>query len=281
MWTAPWRHCATAVGWVLLYVHRNRRLIRDGSPGRPPRLFAQLLSSEPLLCTGWRGVSLIWLLIRHCATAVLGVTWCLTDLDAVTSPCHCCARTVVVSHWSVCCYVTVPLLCSDWRGLTLICMLLRHCATAVLGLSWCHTDLYAVTSPCYCCARTDVVSHWSGCYYVTVPLLFSGWRNAMSRWSGCCYVTAVSYRCSPSQCYCASALLLRQGESADMEPSPNELNNAAACVTRQICTFQCHQVSPATPRVTVCRTLNSGMISQVAISPFIYLFNLRLNRKFL
>ena len=29
------------LGWlveVLLYVHRNRRLIRDGSPGRPPRL---------------------------------------------------------------------------------------------------------------------------------------------------------------------------------------------------------------------------------------------------
>ena len=27
------------VGWVLLlYVHRNRRLIRDGCPGRPPRL---------------------------------------------------------------------------------------------------------------------------------------------------------------------------------------------------------------------------------------------------
>ena len=25
-------------GSVLLYVHRNRRLIRDGSPGRPPRL---------------------------------------------------------------------------------------------------------------------------------------------------------------------------------------------------------------------------------------------------
>ena len=23
---------------VLLYVHKNRRLIRDGSPGRPPRL---------------------------------------------------------------------------------------------------------------------------------------------------------------------------------------------------------------------------------------------------
>ena len=28
----------TPVGWVLLYVHRNRRLIRDGSPGRSPRL---------------------------------------------------------------------------------------------------------------------------------------------------------------------------------------------------------------------------------------------------
>ena len=26
------------VGRVLLYVHRNRRLFRDGSPGRPPRL---------------------------------------------------------------------------------------------------------------------------------------------------------------------------------------------------------------------------------------------------
>ena len=28
---------STVVGWVLLYVHRNRGLIRDGSPGRPPR----------------------------------------------------------------------------------------------------------------------------------------------------------------------------------------------------------------------------------------------------
>ena len=31
-------HCGQLVGWVLLYVHRNRRLIRDGSPRRPPRL---------------------------------------------------------------------------------------------------------------------------------------------------------------------------------------------------------------------------------------------------
>ena len=34
---------------VLLYVHRNRRFIRDGSPGLPPRLFTQLLSSDIFL----------------------------------------------------------------------------------------------------------------------------------------------------------------------------------------------------------------------------------------
>ena len=37
------------VGEVLLYVHRNRRFIRDGSPGRPPRLSQQLLSSARML----------------------------------------------------------------------------------------------------------------------------------------------------------------------------------------------------------------------------------------
>ena len=32
---------------VLLLVHRNRRFIRDGSPGRPPRVgFTQLLSAD-------------------------------------------------------------------------------------------------------------------------------------------------------------------------------------------------------------------------------------------
>ena len=30
---------------MLLYVHRNRRFIRDGSPGRPPRLSHSFLSS--------------------------------------------------------------------------------------------------------------------------------------------------------------------------------------------------------------------------------------------
>ena len=29
---------------VLLYVHRNRRFIRDGSPGRPPRLSHNFLA---------------------------------------------------------------------------------------------------------------------------------------------------------------------------------------------------------------------------------------------
>ena len=42
-----WRYCGLLTQFneereddeeVLLYVHRNRRLIRDGSPGRPPRL---------------------------------------------------------------------------------------------------------------------------------------------------------------------------------------------------------------------------------------------------
>ena len=34
---AAWRRSAT-IGWVSLYVHSNRRRIRDGSPGRPLRL---------------------------------------------------------------------------------------------------------------------------------------------------------------------------------------------------------------------------------------------------
>ena len=32
------RDIPTIVVEVLIYVHRNRRFIRDGSPGRPPRL---------------------------------------------------------------------------------------------------------------------------------------------------------------------------------------------------------------------------------------------------
>ena len=36
--TAPELCCKPVVVEILLYVHRNRRLIRDGSPGRPPRL---------------------------------------------------------------------------------------------------------------------------------------------------------------------------------------------------------------------------------------------------
>ena len=44
--SAQWRKLM--FGSVLIYVHRNRRLIRDGSPGRPPRLtFTQLQSWCP------------------------------------------------------------------------------------------------------------------------------------------------------------------------------------------------------------------------------------------
>ena len=52
------QHCSSVItsilAWVLLYVHRNRRLIRDGSPGRPPRLshsFWALLST--FTCTAF------------------------------------------------------------------------------------------------------------------------------------------------------------------------------------------------------------------------------------
>ena len=38
METVQHTRCKSSFGWVLLYVHRNRKLIGDGSPGRPPRL---------------------------------------------------------------------------------------------------------------------------------------------------------------------------------------------------------------------------------------------------
>ena len=50
-------------GWVLLYIHRNRRLIRDRSPGRPPRLshssctLMHGIIISGFLGVGWVGVS--------------------------------------------------------------------------------------------------------------------------------------------------------------------------------------------------------------------------------
>ena len=41
--TGPW----WLVGWVLLYVHRNRRLIKDGKPRTSTSTFTQLLNSGP------------------------------------------------------------------------------------------------------------------------------------------------------------------------------------------------------------------------------------------
>ena len=41
--TGPW----WLVGWVWLYVHRNRRLIRNGEPRTSTSTFTQLLSSGP------------------------------------------------------------------------------------------------------------------------------------------------------------------------------------------------------------------------------------------
>ena len=67
MFTVKWSWQWLSILWdcppclvveVLLYIHRNRRVIRDGSPGRPPRLSYSsstllFLSGKPLLlyCT--------------------------------------------------------------------------------------------------------------------------------------------------------------------------------------------------------------------------------------
>ena len=38
-WSFAFLWCVSStLGWVLIYIHRNHRLIRDGSPGRPPWL---------------------------------------------------------------------------------------------------------------------------------------------------------------------------------------------------------------------------------------------------
>ena len=46
--------------WVLLYGHRNRRLIRDGSPGRPPRLSVTKLLTSAALLTSKTEVESLW-----------------------------------------------------------------------------------------------------------------------------------------------------------------------------------------------------------------------------
>ena len=71
------------LGWLsVLYVHRNRRLISDGSPGRPTSTFTQLLSSQLL--------SLDALLLIDCICIIL------TSCDAVD-------RTLKSNHTNVFC----------------------------------------------------------------------------------------------------------------------------------------------------------------------------------
>ena len=62
------KRACTELVKVLLYVHRNRRLIRDGSPGRPPRLShsswalsTELLGVQPYLFSlcQWRAEKLV------------------------------------------------------------------------------------------------------------------------------------------------------------------------------------------------------------------------------
>ena len=71
-------HTLVTVGWVLLYVHRNRRPIRDGSPGRPPRLWH---SSWGLTGGGERGRLHTY---RYTVTTRMTpacIIWCFINCD--------------------------------------------------------------------------------------------------------------------------------------------------------------------------------------------------------
>ena len=63
------------VGWVLLYVRRNHRLIRDGSPGRPPRF-----SHSSWVLTGHKTLSYLltfalWRCRRHASKGPKTRSW--------------------------------------------------------------------------------------------------------------------------------------------------------------------------------------------------------------
>ena len=68
---------------VLRYVHRNRRLIRDGSPGRPPRLsHSSCARIDVILVNAWNAVAQILLVCRfidsvwsRCTPSYVTVFW--------------------------------------------------------------------------------------------------------------------------------------------------------------------------------------------------------------
>ena len=62
-------HSSCSLVEVLLYVHRNRRLIRAGSPGRPPRLtFTQMMMMSWCLMSSdviWHIRDKLWPMPKH------------------------------------------------------------------------------------------------------------------------------------------------------------------------------------------------------------------------
>ena len=72
------------VGWVLLYVHRNRRLIRDRSPGWPPRLShsSRAVSSE------WVIVAFYGMFLKIHPSGVLTTVFSCCLAGAMRSCCH-------------------------------------------------------------------------------------------------------------------------------------------------------------------------------------------------
>ena len=62
--------------WVLLNVHRNRRLIREGSPGQPPRLS----------CSSWALYKYAWVGI-YCTTCPFSISFLKREKEQVPLPC--------------------------------------------------------------------------------------------------------------------------------------------------------------------------------------------------
>ena len=57
---------SSGFGWVLLYVHRNRRLIRDGEPRTATSTFTQLLNSVVLDASLVFKVLIVWVNNGRC-----------------------------------------------------------------------------------------------------------------------------------------------------------------------------------------------------------------------
>ena len=82
------RNTCSLVVEVLLYVHRNRRLIMDGSPGRPPRLSHSSWTLTYVCClissdVGWHILATRWdqcrSMVQYCFTSTETIRLVRTD----------------------------------------------------------------------------------------------------------------------------------------------------------------------------------------------------------